>query len=435
MAVVLGHESLEERWNACKVQEEQKASLIEDLFKHIETLSHKLSEAEQSLDEKKVFIKSVKQDNVDMVKQIVDLKAERDKHCYALVVIDGDGMPFLDELVVGGVEGGQKTVGLLKQAVLETLRSSDPNLPHHLKVVVRVYANLRGLAKAYADTGALGDRDDLDQFVRGFNMGDQLCDFVDAGNGKECADEKVKGCFQFGLDDVHCRHVLFGGSTDNGYARLLGSHTTVHANRERIVLVEGPPFAQELADLKEKFSIVSFDNVFRTQKLPNIKRRVSFRLTPPSTPSVGYAAAAARAPAAPLSSSSHAGQQHSGTTIASAAAGVSRNKAGQRVDAPLGCNQREIVTIKNRKLCNNFHLLGWCSYLEDHGSCLHEHGTRVTGRNLQALRAVARLSPCYAGLDCNDPSCILGHRCPRENCAVNDCKFGTLHNIDTEIVH
>lgn len=100
---------------------------------------------------------------------------------------------FLDELVEGRVEGGQIAVGRLKQAVLERLRSSDPNLPHHLKVVVRVYANLRGLAKAYVDTEVLKDRDDLDQFVRGFNMGDQLCDFVDAGNGKECADEKVKG--------------------------------------------------------------------------------------------------------------------------------------------------------------------------------------------------------------------------------------------------
>lgn len=100
---------------------------------------------------------------------------------------------FLDELVEGGLEGGQTAAGLLKQAVLEKLRSSDTDLPHHMKVVVRVYANLRGLAKAYVDTGVLGDRDDLEQFVRGFNMGDQLCDFVDAGNGKECADEKVKG--------------------------------------------------------------------------------------------------------------------------------------------------------------------------------------------------------------------------------------------------
>lgn len=29
MAAVLGHQSLEDRWNACKVQEEQKATLIE----------------------------------------------------------------------------------------------------------------------------------------------------------------------------------------------------------------------------------------------------------------------------------------------------------------------------------------------------------------------------------------------------------------------
>jgi hypothetical protein len=59
-------------------------------------------------------------------------------------------------------------------------------------VVVRVYANVRGLAKTYRDNGILPDLR-FDDFVRGFNMGDVMCDYVDAGNGKECADEKVKG--------------------------------------------------------------------------------------------------------------------------------------------------------------------------------------------------------------------------------------------------
>jgi hypothetical protein len=30
-------------------------------------------------------------------------------------------------------------------------------------------------------------------FVRGFNMGHPMCDFIDAGDGKEGADSKLKG--------------------------------------------------------------------------------------------------------------------------------------------------------------------------------------------------------------------------------------------------
>ena len=31
----------------------------------------------------------------------------------------------------------------------------------------------------------------LDEFIRGFSIGDIMCDYVDAGNGKECSDVKV----------------------------------------------------------------------------------------------------------------------------------------------------------------------------------------------------------------------------------------------------
>lgn len=59
--------------------------------------------------------------------------------------------------------------------------------------MIRVYANTRGLAKTYKESGILGQTAFLEDFIRGFNMGDAMCDFVDAGTGKECSDEKVKG--------------------------------------------------------------------------------------------------------------------------------------------------------------------------------------------------------------------------------------------------
>ncbi len=59
-------------------------------------------------------------------------------------------------------------------------------------MIVRVYANVKGLAKAYRESEILSETTFVD-FVRGFNMGNTMCDYIDAGNGKECSDEKVKG--------------------------------------------------------------------------------------------------------------------------------------------------------------------------------------------------------------------------------------------------
>lgn len=57
--------------------------------------------------------------------------------------------------------------------------------------MIRVYANLRGLSKKYREL--MPDSASFEDFVRGFNTVHPMCDFIDAGCGKECADEKIKG--------------------------------------------------------------------------------------------------------------------------------------------------------------------------------------------------------------------------------------------------
>lgn len=94
--------------------------------------------------------------------------------------------------------------------------------------------------------------------------------------------------FHSHLNDVHCQQILLGGSADNGYARVLVPNLGDETACKRITLLEGPPFARELAYIKDKFRTVSFESVFRKEKLANIKRRVSFRTTPPGTPSPDY---------------------------------------------------------------------------------------------------------------------------------------------------
>lgn len=99
MVAILDVANLEERWAICKVEDDRKSALIgvsldnsmqsfgwmliylaQDLFNHVETLTRKLAEAEQSLEEKNIYIKSVKQSGAEMKLQINQLQSE--KVCY-----------------------------------------------------------------------------------------------------------------------------------------------------------------------------------------------------------------------------------------------------------------------------------------------------------------------------------------------------------------
>jgi hypothetical protein len=92
-----------------------------------------------------------------------------------------------------GKEGGKRAASMLKQAIEEELRASGPAAAHHAQVIVRVYANMKGLAKTYKEMDVLQQATPFEDFVRGFNMGDAMCDYIDAGDGKECSDAKIKG--------------------------------------------------------------------------------------------------------------------------------------------------------------------------------------------------------------------------------------------------
>lgn len=110
-------------------------------------------------------------------------------HAYAMRLTNTQ---FLNELVRRGVSGGDQAAKLLKQAVIDYLRH-DEDFKYDNKIVIRVYANIRGLSKTYVDNRILPNTAAFHEFVLGFNKAHPLCDFIDAGNHKEAADTKLKG--------------------------------------------------------------------------------------------------------------------------------------------------------------------------------------------------------------------------------------------------
>ena len=88
--------------------------------------------------------------------------------------------------------GGEEAAQILRSSVANYVQGKLTDLNPDTEMVVRVYANLRGLGKALADNTILEHHEDLGRFVCGFNKKYPLFDFVDAGNGKECSDAKLK---------------------------------------------------------------------------------------------------------------------------------------------------------------------------------------------------------------------------------------------------
>ncbi len=110
-----------------------------------------------------------------------------------LVLIDGDGMIFDNNLIAKGEAGGKEAAGLLWNSVTEYVHQHIPTLPSDYKIVTRVYANLKGLGDICQRSGIVERADVIADFARGLTGSKQLFDFVDVGMGKDRADDKISG--------------------------------------------------------------------------------------------------------------------------------------------------------------------------------------------------------------------------------------------------
>lgn len=90
------------------------------------------------------------------------------------------------------MDGGDEAAKRLRKSVFDYLRY-DESFKHDHRIVIKVYANLRGLSKTYATNRILPNTTAFSDFVLGFNKAHPLCDFIDAGNQKEAADTKLRG--------------------------------------------------------------------------------------------------------------------------------------------------------------------------------------------------------------------------------------------------
>jgi hypothetical protein len=275
------------------------------------------------------------------------------------------------------------------------------------------------------------------------------------------------------LDNMHCQHIFFGCSHDNGYARLF-EEVSGHPNLDNVTLLEGAPFERELLKLTSIINHHKFPGLFRTSKIPNdapasitaLPAGQSVYQTPIQQPAQllreisngnGYIGSPEQTAAEPrptvIPSTSPVPLNwtkavHAPTTVAQQLASppttpqqavVPRNKYGQRVDKLFIHDNAEKSRIAKIKMCNVHFLRKDCPYGLD---CTHTHTYKPSNNELEILRAIARSTPCKFGTECDDLKCIYGHRCPysmpgKKTCPrfPDTCRFGEdMHGVDTTIV-
>ena len=457
--------------------EEQHSSLTEVLMNY-KTLMQDYKRLKSDYEEER--------DSRERYKQMA---RAQERSPFVLVLIDGDGYVFDDDLVSNGADGGQKAAALLNAAITGSLRSRGLE---HCRIMVRVYANLSGLSKVLSTVKLAGpEKRSLAPFVSSFNRSNDLFDFVDAGELKENADFKIKALFRHFVEIAQCRHIYFAGCHDVGYISELTPHAN---NRDRITLIRLPAFHKEFGRLGLR--VEDFPNLFRSTTLQILPQTTTPADDRPTTICTFYQkgictygnscrrlhvkkgangisdasnGSSSRGWRSPGQNSS-GGRPFSGSIVSKSEIDFMRNnvnaspvtlpfdldiklpeesvnspgnipvnKDRQRLDAYLhpttpaewaAFNMR----IHSRKLCNNHYLLKHCSAGE---TCPYDH-SHASASELKCLRQVVRNNPCPRKGGCRALDCLNGHICQKAECKHRGgnvfCKIPAyMHHVDLNL--
>ncbi|KAJ6446771.1 C-x8-C-x5-C-x3-H type zinc finger protein [Purpureocillium lavendulum] len=403
------------------------------------------------------------------------------KDAYVSVLVDGDGAKFRDALLRDPTHGAVEAAQLLKQQIVDYLRR-DTALGDDIPIFVRIFANVKGLAKALRLSGVIGQDDDMYVFAENFTNSRAEFDFVNVGHGKENADSKLRRMLNHYHQDIRCKKIFFVACHDGGYTHALRPYTGDRDNR--IVLVETTPAEQNIRNLG--MPIIRFDNVFRDLPLNN-ETKFNAPL-PPAPPAPQAPQSKVTSPPAPVFASVPAGALTPSTTptpppsvthlpeatiVASGNGGVSIKHKGSyasaggakghqnlavrstktrppktiefnvdnvRLDPPIklpsGTAAQDAYRTKLQKakmgaFCNSHYLGGYCGS----PSCGREHEMRLSAEELAIHRYKARTSPCHHGPKCMNFDCVLSHHCPqdpyctrgRECRFAKHAKYGNMH--------
>ncbi|RAK83355.1 C-x8-C-x5-C-x3-H zinc finger protein [Aspergillus costaricaensis CBS 115574] len=444
-----------ERYKQLASIEQDKNILIEELLQRVTELETAFQQEKLDHERETRFNRDIQLHEMELMQHIARIKAIMDREPFIVVLLDGTGIIFKDEFLQRGEEGGKVAANKLAVALKDYVASNFPGLDNP-KIITRMYVNLKGLSEMCVRGVISTDPSSIEGFAKGFNNGHPLFDLVDTG--LDNAHDKIAEAFKVNLYNCHCHQIFLGCADTNAYAQILVDIMEDIDLVGRVTLIEGIAFEKDLAKIKAAYRVSQFPEILRNTKITPVwapwKAAVASKpplaLTPPPKPG-----------AVPLSRTSTSTSTNASTSMSSTSARpstpgdfqvvqsksitparpkiVERNKYGQRVDRVdfKSIPREEMNRLKKLKLCNLHYLLGECTI----DNCQHDHSRKLTRSELSVLTAIARMTPCRYGLDCDDPECTYGHRCPHAEPGKKDCYWGSncrfdpaAHGIDTNIV-
>ncbi|KAK4186958.1 hypothetical protein QBC35DRAFT_553184 [Podospora australis] len=399
----------------------------------------------------------------------------QERNPFVLVLVDGDGYIFNDNLLSQRAAGGATAAQMMNDEIKNSLRHKGLE---HCHVMVRVYANVLGLSKALGRANLAGlEARSLAPFIANFNRAYGLTEFVDAGQLKENTDFKLRELLRLYAENSQCKHIYFAACHDVGYISEL---TPFSGNADKFTLIKSQSarFHDEFSKLG--MGVEELRGVFRNSPLdmalpyrPASLESVQVSNPPPVTTKPTPPPVGPKLPATPNGNkkqkvcefysagncrfgkicknlhiepapddvsfqspnirnvkvstfSEVAGNSdHVGTTslarlpkksdIPSGLVAV--NNRDHRLDAAIAIPDPNAIArlrarVEKKRVCNAFHLNGFCNA---GNRCEYDHEPLEEG-SLSALESLARSQPCPRRAACRNEHCTHGHVCQNPDC-------------------
>ena len=185
-------DKIQQCYDKLKANEKAKNVLLDEMMSHLKLLTDDQQSLRKELQDTKTTAATYAKKWEEARAKVESLEKSIGAKPFTLVLVDGNGLTFVDDLVKRGSEGGEEAARILRITIIEYLQH-DQNIPAGTETVIRVFANIAGLGKTFSHHKILPSPDDFDSFIRGFNSAIPLCDYVDAGNDQEATNNKIKG--------------------------------------------------------------------------------------------------------------------------------------------------------------------------------------------------------------------------------------------------
>ncbi|KAF2204218.1 hypothetical protein GQ43DRAFT_191939 [Delitschia confertaspora ATCC 74209] len=212
-----------ERLAQFKILEEKRFELIEELLEKLEKAEARLAQTELDLKSEQNVRRRLQTEVVEAKERESNLAVQskereaalvekQSRKPFVLVLIDADaeGYMFQDKYITRRAQGGEALADELLVRIREYLRPLYDDADS-LDILVRVYANLEGMANILVRDGKVRNLGQLRAFATGFCGRIAGFDWVDVGIGKEGGSaRKVRENLHLWAQNVHLRHLILG---------------------------------------------------------------------------------------------------------------------------------------------------------------------------------------------------------------------------------